>query len=316
MAKSDLSGSLGTDNNVAFSGGIKGLPYRLSIGYNEQNGIVKTNSFKRTSVGLNINPKFFDNHLSVNINAKGTFTDNRFVDGGVIKAATYFDPTQPIYDNVNVVPGNGGYYEWFLTENKNGVLTNKLNGNANANPLSMLNAIRDVSSVTRGLGNIQLDYKFHFLPDLRFNVNAGYDYTKSEGHKVKDGNYKAGYDDKGSSNFYSMEKNNKLLETYFNYVKNISAINTGVDITAGYAYQDFQTTIPGAVTYRGTGINSKDLDFKTQNTLISFYGRAIFTIDNKYVISGSVRRDGSSRFFNGTRDNVWGVFLEFLQPGN
>ncbi|HCA06394.1 SusC/RagA family TonB-linked outer membrane protein [Chryseobacterium sp.] len=290
----------GTDNNVAFSGGIKGLPYRLSIGYNEQNGIVKSNSFRRTSVGLNLSPKFFDNHLSVNVNAKGTFTDNRFVDGGVIKAATYFDPTQPVYSGNSKY---GGYYEWLDSGSATGY-----NVNANSNPLGMIEGVRDVSSVIRGLGNIQLDYKFHFLPDLHFNVNAGYDYTKSEGHKFKDGNLRQGYADKGSSNFYSMEKNNKLLETYFNYVKNINAINTGVDITAGYAYQDFRLNIPGAVTYRGTGINAQDLDFQTQNTLVSFYGRAIFTVANKYIISGSVRRDGSSRFFNGTTDNLWGVF--------
>lgn len=291
----------GTDNNVALAGGIKGLPYRLSLGYNEQNGIVKSNSFRRTSVGLNLSPKFFDNHLSVNINAKGTFTDNRFVDGGVIKAATYFDPTQPVYSgNSNY----GGYYEWL-----DGGSATGYNVNANTNPLGLIYGVRDVSSVTRGLGNIQLDYKFHFLPDLHFNVNAGYDYTKSEGHKYKDARYRPGFEDKGSSNFYSMEKNNKLLETYFNYVKNISAINTGVDITAGYAYQDFRMDIPGAITYRGNGTTlPPDLDFKTQYTLVSFYGRAIFTVVNKYIISGSVRQDGSSRFFNKTRDNVWGVF--------
>ncbi|MBL1222671.1 SusC/RagA family TonB-linked outer membrane protein [Chryseobacterium sp. L7] len=290
----------GTDNNLALAGGIKGLPYRLSLGYNEQNGIVKSNSFRRTSIGLNLNPKFFDNHLSVNVNAKGTFTDNRFVDGGVIKAATYFDPTQPVYSgNSNY----GGYYEWLAAGSATGY-----NVNANTNPLGLIYGVRDVSSVTRGLGNIQLDYKFHFLPDLHFNVNAGYDYTKSEGHKYKDATYRPGFEDKGSSNFYTMEKNNKLLETYFNYVKTISAINTGVDITAGYAYQDFRMSIPGAVTYRGTGINTQDLDFRTQYTLVSFYGRAIFTVANKYIISGSVRQDGSSRFFNKTRDNVWGVF--------
>ncbi|ALR29939.1 SusC/RagA family TonB-linked outer membrane protein [Chryseobacterium sp. IHB B 17019] len=288
----------GTDNNVAFSGGIKGLPYRLSVGYNEQNGIVRTNSFRRTSVGLNLNPKFFDNHLSVNISTKGTFTDNRFVDGGIIKSATYFDPTQPIYS------GNsdyGGYYEWLLNGG--------LNVNANANPLATMLANHDVSSVLRGLGNVQLDYKFHFLPDLHFNVNAGYDYTKSEGQKKVDARYKSGFNDKGSANLYTMEKKSKLLETYFNYVKNISAINTGIDLTAGYSYQDFITSIPGATTYRGVEpFITVGNNFETQNTLISFYGRAIFTIANKYIISGSLRRDGSSRFFNGTRDNLWGNF--------
>ncbi len=288
----------GTDNNVAFSGGIKSLPYRLSIGYNEQNGIVRTNSFKRTAVGLNLNPKFLDNHLSVNVNAKGTFTDNRFVDGGVIKSATYFDPTQPIYSGNSKY---GGYYEWLLNGD--------LNVNANSNPLGIIHGIRDISSAWRGLGNIQLDYKFHFLPELHFNVNAGYDYTKSEGQKNTSALYKPGFNDKGSNNYYSMEKKNKLLETYFNYVKSISAINTSVDLTAGYSYQDFRTIIPGAVTYKGVEpFETHNNDFETQNTLLSFYARGIFTIANRYVISASIRRDGSSRFFNGTRDNVWGNF--------
>ncbi|MDH6253243.1 TonB-linked SusC/RagA family outer membrane protein [Chryseobacterium sp. H1D6B] len=290
----------GTDNNVAFSGGVKGLPYRLSVGYNEQNGIVKTNSFRRTSVGLNLSPKFFDNHLSVNVNAKGTFTDNRFVDPGVIKTATYFDPTQPVYSgNSNF----GGYYEWLDPGSVNG-----FNVNSTSNPLGMLNGIHDVSSVLRGLGNIQLDYKFHFLPDLHFNVNAGYDYTKSDGQKKVSAFYRPGVNDNGGSSIYSMEKKNKLLETYFNYVKNIAAINTGVDVTAGYSYQDFQTIIPGSINYKGNAPTKINNDFETQNTLISFYGRAIFTVANKYVISGSIRRDGSSRFFNGTRDNLWGNF--------
>jgi iron complex outermembrane receptor protein len=290
----------GTDNNVAFTGGVKGLPYRLSIGYNEQNGIVQTNSFKRTSVGLNLSPKFFDNHLSVNVNAKGTFTDNRFVDPGVIKAATYFDPTQPVYSgNSNF----GGYYEWVDAGSPNG-----FNVNATSNPLGMINGIHDVSSVLRGLGNIQLDYKFHFLPDLHFNVNAGYDYTKSDGQKKVSSLYRPGINDAGSSTIYSMEKKNKLLETYFNYVKNIAAINTGVDLTAGYSYQDFLTVIPGSINYKGNAQTKINNDFESQNTLISFYGRAIFTVANKYIISGSLRRDGSSRFFNGTKDNLWGNF--------
>jgi iron complex outermembrane receptor protein len=140
-------------------------------------------------------------------------------------------------------------------------------------------------------------------------VNAGYDYTKSEGQKKVDARYKSGFNDKGSANLYTMEKKSKLLETYFNYVKNISAINTGIDLTAGYSYQDFITSIPGATTYRGVEpFITVGNNFETQNTLISFYGRAIFTIANKYIISGSLRRDGSSRFFNGTRDNLWGNF--------
>ncbi|MGV8914121.1 MAG: SusC/RagA family TonB-linked outer membrane protein [Kaistella sp.] len=287
----------GTDNNIALSGGIKKLPYRLSLGYNEQNGIVKTNNFRRSSAGLNLNPKLFDNHLTVNVNLKGTFTDNRFVDGGVINNATYFDPTQEVYSgNSNF----GGYYEWLLGSG--------FNANSNSNPVSLLNGIHDVSSVWRGLGNVQLDYKLHFLPDLHFNVNAGYDYTKSTGQKKVNGLYRAGFNDKGNVSQYTMEKKNKLLETYFNYTKTLSAINTAVDLTAGYAYQDFYTSIPGAETYKGTGETTIGKDFETNNTLLSFYGRAIFTVANKYILSASMRRDGSSRFYNGTLDNVWGNF--------
>lgn len=288
----------GTDNNLALSGGVKGLPYRLSIGYNDQNGIVKTNSFKRTSVGLNLNPKFFDNHLTVNVNAKGTYTDNRFPAGGVIGSATYFDPSQSVYSgNSNY----GGYYEWLLNGG--------LNVNSNANPLAQLDAVKDISSVYRGLGNIQLDYKLHFLPDLHFNVNAGYDYAKGEGFTRISPIYKSGFNILGSNREYTIEKKNKLLETYLAYTKTITAIDTNVDLTAGYSYQDFQTTAPLIQTVQGNGQPggiTNPIDRKA--VLLSFYGRGIFTIANKYIVSASIRRDGSSRFYNGTRDNAWGNF--------
>lgn len=288
----------GTDNNLALSGGIKGLPYRLSIGYNDQNGIVRTNTFKRTSVGLNLNPKFFDNHLSININGKGTFTENRFPAGGVIGSATYFDPTQNIYSgNSNY----GGYYEWLLNNN--------LNVNSNANPLGQLAAVRDMSSIWRGLGNIQIDYKFHFLPDLHFNVNAGYDYAKGEGFTRISPLYKSGFAILGSNRDYSIEKKNRLLETYLSYTKDISAIDTNVDITAGYSFQDFHTQAPMVVTMQGNGQTASPVNqIDRKMVLLSFYGRGIFTIANKYIVSASVRRDASSRFYNGTKDNVWGNF--------
>ncbi|SEF60719.1 iron complex outermembrane recepter protein [Halpernia humi] len=293
----------GTDNNLALSGGLKWLPYRLSLGYNDQNGIVKTNTFRRTSAGLNLNPTFFDKHLRVDVALKGTYTDNRFADGGVINAATYFDPTQPVYSgNSNY----GGFYEHLLNGG--------LNVNGTANPLSTLQAIRDISSVYRGLGNIQLDYKVHFLPDLHINVNAGYDYTKGEGHKTVDGNLRAGYFNGGSSSTYSQEKKNKLLETFFNYTKDIAAISTKVDLTGGYSYQDFETSTPSTYTTLGNppaDYNPYSLASKTGYTLVSFYGRGIFTIADKYVLSASLRRDGSSRFYNGTTNNLYGTFYGF-----
>ncbi|SFH89202.1 SusC/RagA family TonB-linked outer membrane protein [Halpernia frigidisoli] len=287
----------GTDNNLALSGGLKWLPYRLSLGYNEQNGIVRTNSFKRSAIGLNLNPVLFDKHLKIDVSLKGTYTDNRFVDGGVIPTAILFDPTQSVYSGNN---NFGGYYE--------NLLNGGLNVNGTANPLSTLMAIHDVTSVYRGLGNIQLDYKVHFLPDLHVNVNAGYDYSKGEGRKTVDANLRAGFFNKGSITEFTQEKKNKLLETYLSYVKTISAINTNIDLTAGYSYQDFETISPGGTTFLGNAAPTTNPDFSTGYTLLSFYGRGIFTVADKYILSASVRRDGSSRFFNGTRDNIYGVF--------
>lgn len=287
--------AIGTDNNLAISGGVSWLPYRLSIGYNHQNGILKTNEFKRTSVGLNINPKFFDNHLSVNAGFKGSFVDTRFANEGAIGTAQQFDPTQSPY---TTDPRFGGYTEW--------ILNGDLNVNGTKNPLGLLYGTRNVSSVWRFLPSLQVDYKFHFLPDLRWNVNVAYDYAKGEGVSRTAANSGSGYADKGRYNEYENENSSKLFETYLNYVKKIGAVN--IDLMAGHSYQTANTKTPVSTTYRGTGKNSDSQPFEGERTLISYYARAIFTIANKYIITGTMRRDGSSNFYNGTTDNLWGNF--------
>ena len=300
----------GTDNNIAFTGGIKKLPYRLSIGYTDQNGIVRTNEFRRTSVGLNLTPKFFDNHLSVTANVKGTLTDNRF-NASVIGASQFFDPTQAVYDYSAIGDKVGNYWEWFLPDS-NGNRTDKINVNGTPNPVASLAARRDVSTVYRGLGNIQLDYKFHFLPDLHINVNAGYDYQKSNGHVTEYNGYRATINTLGTSRKYEQEKSNKLFESFLNYIKDIDAIDTKVDIMGGYSYQNFHEFTPGTMTYNGnpTYNTQPSLDYEKRLVLLSFYGRGIFTIANKYILTGSIRRDGSSRFYNGVDlNNVWGTFV-------
>lgn len=295
----------GTDNNVAISGGIKKLPYRLSLGYNEQNGIVRTNEFRRTSVGLNLTPKFFENHLSVTANLKGSMTENRFP-AGVIGAAQFFDPTQNVYDYTAQGDKVNNYWEWFLNPDN-------VNVNATRNPLASLYGRRDVSTVFRGIGNLHLDYKLHFLPALHFNVIGGYDYQKGTGAVTEYPGF-AGVVSSGNVSTrrdYEQEKTNKLLETYLNYVETISSIDTKVDLLAGYSYQQFHNTEPSALTYYGdpakqpTGNN----DQEAKLTLLGFYGRGIFTIANKYILTGSVRRDATSRFYNGIDlKNNWGTF--------
>ena len=298
----------GTDNNVSFSGGIKGLPYRVSMGYNEQNGIVRTNEFRRTSLGLNLSPKFFDNHLTVNGNFKGTFSENRFPDNGAIGASIYFDPTQPVYSgNSNY----GGYYEWLDPANS----ATGLNVNGTRNPLGLLNSKRDISSVFRIIPSLQLDYKFHFLPDLRLNITGSYDYAKSDGSTATYNEYNLTATNPEAIRIgtsyrpYSQEIKSKLFESYLNYVKKIEVISTNVDIIGGYSYQDTRSITPAAPTYSNTRDTSFSTPGDTRRTLVSFYARGIFTIADRYVINGSIRRDGSSTFWNGSdKDQLWGNF--------
>ena len=302
----------GTDNNISISGGIKKLPYRLSLGYTEQNGIVKTNEFRRTSFGLNLTPKFFDNHLSVTANLKGTMTENRFP-AGVISAAQFFDPTQTVYDKS--AQGNlvSNYWEWFLYNNS-GQRTNNININATQNPLASLYGRRDVSTVFRSIGNLQLDYKFHFLPDLHFNINGGFDYQKGNGAVTMYPHYAQMIEsgDVSTRRDYEQEKTNRLLEIYLNYTKDIKAIDTKVDVMAGYSYQQFKDFTPSATTYFGNPdrVSTPSNRYEGKLTLLGFYGRAIFTIADKYILTGSIRRDGTSRFYNGTDEtgNIWGTF--------
>ncbi|WP_434979559.1 SusC/RagA family TonB-linked outer membrane protein [Daejeonia sp. YH14] len=295
----------GTDNNIAISGGIKKLPYRLSLGYNDQNGIVRTNTYKRTSIGLTLNPKFFDNHLTVNFNVKGTLTENRF-NAGVIRAAQFFDPTQSVNDYTSKGDQVHNYWEWW-----NG---NVLNVNAPENPLGTLYGTRDISSVWRALTSLQLDYKFHFLPELHWNINGGYDYQKGIGSTTRYAGYAAAVkgDTQGERTDYNQEKTNKLLETYLNYVKTIDAIDTKIDLMAGYSYQEFNNKAPGSVTIYGNPLKETVVnnDYEGNLVLLGFYGRAIFTIADKYILTGAIRRDASSRFYNGTDNtsNMWGTF--------
>lgn len=306
--------AFGTDNNLALSGGIKKLPYRLSIGYTEQNGIVKTNEFRRTSVGLSLTPKFFDNHLSVNANIKGSMTENRF-NAGVIGAAQKMDPTQSIYDYSPRGNKVNNYWEWYLPTS-DGVFTDAMNVNGTLNPLGSLYGRRDVSTVFRAITGLQLDYKLHFLPDLHINVNGGYDFQKGTGAVTEYPNYGGVVRSQNlnSRRDYEQEKSNRLFESYLNYVKEISAIATKVDVMAGYSYQAFNNKVPITRTYFGSTVNpvSSDTNLVDDDLVqLGFFGRGIFTIADKYILTGSIRRDGTSRFYNGSDDlsNLWGTFV-------
>jgi iron complex outermembrane receptor protein len=283
------------DNNISFTGGIKKFPYRLSLGYMNQDGILKTDNLQRGTMTINLNPKLMKNHLSIDFNMKNSVTRSRFANQGAIGAAVFFDPTKPVYDPSK--PQYGGYWEWEL----NG-LPNTL---ASKNPVSMLEQTRNVGTAYRSIGNIQFDYKFHFLPDLRANLNLGYDVSRGSGTSRTPATNASAFYNKGSMSRYLQKRWNYLSDFYLNYQKNITSIKSRVDATVGYGWQDWTNYSPGFPTINGTGVIPAGPPFKSQHTLLSMFGRVNYGFDDRYLLTGSVRRDGSSRF---SADNRWGWF--------
>lgn len=284
------------DFNLSLTGGIKALPYRVSVGYLGQSGILLTSSLKRPSASINISPYLFDKHLKIDINVKGAINQSRFANEGAIGSAVSFDPTQPVYGGKY-----GGYFEWIDPA------TNKPNVLAAKNPLGLLEQVRNTSNSKRAISNVQLDYKFHFLPDLRLNVNAGYDASTGEGTVITDSTASFVVPNFGASSQYKQIIRNKLFESYLNYVKDIKSIKSRVDVMTGYGYQDFLTENPQFLSYnlRGDSIGPKGQPSKFQNTLVSFFSRLNYVYSDRYLLTLNFRADGSSRF---GPDNRWGYF--------
>jgi TonB-linked SusC/RagA family outer membrane protein len=282
------------DNNISFTGGIKKFPYRLSLGYLNQDGILKTDNLQRGTMTVNINPKLLKNHLSIDINMKNSVSRSRFANQGAIGSAVFFDPTQPIFNTSR--PDLGGYWEWLDQNGAPNTLATK-------NPISLLEQTRNVGTTYRSIGNIQFDYKFHFLPELRANLNLGYDMSKGSGTSRTLPTSASSYFNKGSQSRYMQKRWNYLSDFYLNYTKNFSKHR--VDATAGFGWQDWTVYSPSYPTVNGTGVIPAGSPSKSQHTLASMFGRVNYGFDDRYLLTATVRRDGSSRF---SEDNRWGWF--------
>lgn len=314
----------GFDNNISASGSVANIPFRLSLGYLNQAGILKTNKFDRISSSLNLSPKFFDDHLSVNLNVKATTTSNRFADENAVGAAVSFDPTQPVYGTNKY----GNYFEWLQADTKPIDL-------ATRNPLGLLDLRDNTSRVNRIIGNVQLDYKLHFFPDLHVLVNVGIDHGYGYGNDNIDSlsatNYKTG----GKRTYYKQSKQNTLADVSLLYTKDLTKLNSKIDVLVGHSYQDFYTNVsnypnfsyraitdPGNPAKKDTIAGSEPtfLTDKPEYRLESYLGRTNITIANKYLITASIRRDASSKFSPDTRVGYfpavalgWKMKEEFLK---
>lgn len=309
---------LSTDQNIAISGKTGILPYRVSLGYNNERGTLKTSSYERYTAAINLNPKFFKEHLSVDINVKGTINNNRFADSGAVGAAAFFDPTKPIYTD----SGNyHGYWNW-------SEVPGAVQSVATFNPLSLLYDRDNQGKTNRSLGNIQLDYKIHGLEDLHMNLNIGYDVAKTTGHNfVAPGSIQSAQDTNfknlGSGNTWNNLRRNHLLDFYLNYTKDIKSIKSHIDVMAGYSWQHFyyanhditysnptdgsEGDKEGYTYDKEIGKYVRDSHYRIpyENYLVSFFGRLNYNFMGRYLLTATLRRDGSSRF---SKNNRWGLF--------
>lgn len=293
--------SFSQDHNINFSGSKYNTPFRVSIGFTDQKGILKTSQLQRYTGAINLNPTFFDKHLKVNINAKGMYVENDFAETGAIGSALRFDPSQPIRSTDERYAKYGGFYTYF-----NGDVRDVL---APSNPVAQLEQKTNSSAVKRFIGNAQLDYKLHFLPELRANLNLAYDYSKSDGDviELETAAWTESKNGNGSRSSYSQVKKNKLLEFYLNYNKNLPTLDSKIDVVAGYSWQQFWREAKNSdnTTFDKSFVKSLKSMSATENYLVSFFGRLNYTLKDKYLFTFTLRQDGSSRF---SEDNRWGMF--------
>lgn len=304
------------DHNISLAGNAKSVPYRISYGYTDQQGILKSTGVQRNSLNINLNPSFLDGKLNVNASFKGSLANTNFGNEGAVGAAIAFDPTQPI---MNGNSKYGGYFTWTLpADNLPGGIMNPdgtVNYIATSNPVALIEQTNNHSKARRAIGNIQIDYTLPFFPDIKANINAGFDVSHSEGHNNSPNNAAFTFrDGVGRINDYIGDNKSKLLDFYLNYKKVLGG--SKFDVTAGYSYQDFKRDGSNFQT-NGDGTNVVDGDktdpanpkprkfIPNPNTLVSFFGRVNYSYKDKYLVTATVRDDQSSRF---SKSNRVGIF--------
>ncbi len=305
--------AFGMDHHISLTDATKTMPYRVSVGYSNNNGILKTDNMKRTTIATSLTPSFFKGDLKVTLNVQGTFVKNRFADHGAIGAAIAMDPTQPVYSDsvyditVHHLDGSisytntdyGGYYT--LTQPDGTPV--KL---ATTNPVALLDLTNNHSNVSGVIGNLKLDYKFHGVPELSAHLNLAMDHSKSNGSTVVPYYTSWTFDALnfgGTNNTYSQQKKNDLLNFYLAYNKDVK--NSNFNGMVGYSWQHFwrrDYSVNG--NYHHTTLVDT-FNFPTEYYLVSFFGRFNYSYKSKYLFTFTLRNDGTSRFAPGNR---WGLF--------
>ena len=309
--------AVSTDHNVTLSGGLKNMPYRATVGYTNQQGILKTSKFERLTASLNLSPSLLEDHLKINLNAKGMIAKTRYANTSAVNAAVWMDPTQDIYDSRDEYKNFGGYFQW----TSNGAALNDpnwpltYNTLATKNPVALLDQQDDNATSKTFIGNAEFDYKVHGFEDLRLHMNLGADYSTGKQTTIispySSTNHYYGYD-----GWTETDKYNLLFTAYAQYMKDFNEAHH-FDIMGGYEWQHFhrEGTSNGWGYYQSTHNekpgqktehNANNNPWATENYLVSFFGRANYSLLDRYMLTATVRYDGSSRF----KDH-WALFPSF-----
>ena len=309
--------AVSTDHNVTLSGGLKNMPYRATVGYTNQQGILKTSKFERLTASLNLSPSLLEDHLKINLNAKGMIAKTRYANTSAVNAAVWMDPTQDIYDSRDEYKNFGGYFQW----TSNGAALNDpnwpltYNTLATKNPVALLDQQDDNATSKTFIGNAEFDYKVHGFEDLRLHMNLGADYSTGKQTTIispySSTNHYYGYD-----GWTETDKYNLLFTAYAQYMKDFNEAHH-FDIMGGYEWQHFhrEGMSNGWGYYQSTHNekpsqktehNANNNPWATENYLVSFFGRANYSLLDRYMLTATVRYDGSSRF----KDH-WALFPSF-----
>ena len=291
------------NNSFSVSGGLLNMPFRASLGYTDQDGILMGDNFNRMTGSFNIAPSLLDGDLRANVNVRFVRSENDFANRGAIGSAVFFDPTKPVFGSSS---NYGGYYTWLDSTGKKLALSP-------TNPLALLNLSDDESTVDRIITNLKLDYDLP-VDGLIATVNAGYDNSKGEGFSSQDKNMPtdaAGFN--GSNNIYSNETTNLLFDAYLNYA--LESGKSNLSVTAGHSYQSFEydNSSTASVEYlnpdgsvnSGSSTNNSFID-TSKNVLLSYFGRFNYSFDEKYLLTATLRADASSKLPSSDR---WGQFF-------
>ena len=291
------------NNSFSVSGGLLNMPFRASLGYTDQDGILMGDNFNRMTGSFNLAPSLLDGDLRANVNVRFVRSENDFANRGAIGSAVFFDPTKPVFGSSS---NYGGYYTWLDSTGKKLALSP-------TNPLALLNLSDDESTVDRIITNLKLDYDLP-VDGLIATVNAGYDNSKGEGFSSQDKNMPtdaAGFN--GSNNIYSNETTNLLFDAYLNYA--LESGKSNLSVTAGHSYQSFEydNSSTASVEYlnpdgsvnSGSSTNNSFID-TSKNVLLSYFGRFNYSFDEKYLLTATLRADASSKLPSSDR---WGQFF-------